>query len=84
MQVLLSLVKCPGGKLLTDMNLIDIFQACFKIGHFTGNAQKEITGRSPLEVQILLLTCERSQHGGSEDIEKERFGPCIICLGISQ
>lgn len=47
LQVLLSLVKCPGGKSLTDMNLIDIFQACFKIGHFTGNAQKEITGKVP-------------------------------------
>ena len=55
MQVLLSLVKCPGGLLLTDMNLIDIFQACFKIGHFTGNAQKEITGDLLSSVQALTM-----------------------------
>lgn len=32
-QVLLACVKCPGGSLLTNDNVINIFQACFRIGH---------------------------------------------------
>lgn len=33
LQVLLACIKCPGGWLLTNDNVINIFQACFRIGH---------------------------------------------------
>lgn len=33
LDVLVTLVKCPQGFFLTHDNLIDIFQACYRIGH---------------------------------------------------
>ena len=41
-QVLLACVKCPGGCLLTNDNVINIFQASFRIGH--GDAHKVSNG----------------------------------------
>ena len=45
-QVLLACIKCPGSHLLTNQNLIDIFQACFRIGHYQGdsNSSKGMQG----------------------------------------
>ncbi|KAI3425868.1 hypothetical protein D9Q98_007841 [Chlorella vulgaris] len=34
LDVLVACVGCPGGSLLTHDNLINIFQACYHIGHF--------------------------------------------------
>ncbi|KAK9841755.1 hypothetical protein WJX81_000904 [Elliptochloris bilobata] len=34
LQVLLACMKCPGGKLLTNDNVVSLFQACFRIGHY--------------------------------------------------
>ena len=44
-QVLLACIKCPGGPLLTNDNVINIFQACFRIGH--GDAHKVPNGVLP-------------------------------------
>ena len=44
MQVLLSCVRCPMGELLTNGGVIDIFQACFRIGHYQTERSKGMTG----------------------------------------
>ena len=46
LQVLLACIKCPGSQLLTNQNLIDIFQACFRIGHYQGDSSKGMQGNS--------------------------------------
>ena len=59
-QVLLACIKCPGSHLLTNQNLIDIFQACFRIGHYQGdsNSSKGMQG-APLPMQACnVRTCK--------------------------
>ena len=50
-QVLLACVRCPMGNLLTNSNVIDIFQACFRIGHYQTEKSKGMSG------EHRLLTC---------------------------
>jgi hypothetical protein len=47
-QVLLACVKCPGGRLLSHENILSIFQACFRIGHYQTERSKDMSGASPL------------------------------------
>ncbi|EIE18029.1 Sec7-domain-containing protein, partial [Coccomyxa subellipsoidea C-169] len=42
LQVLLACVKCPGGQLLSHDNILSIFQACFRIGHYQTERSKDI------------------------------------------
>ena len=44
MQVLLACVKCPGGELLSHENILSIFQACFRIGHYQTERSKDMSG----------------------------------------
>jgi len=53
LEVLVSLVKCPQGKMLSHSNLIDIFQACYRIGHM-----KTEKGRHSSE--MLTLASQKS------------------------
>ena len=43
-QVLLACMKCPGGKLLTNSNVVSLFQACFRIGHYQTDRGKGMSG----------------------------------------
>ena len=47
-EVLLACVRCPGGELLTHENVLSIFQACFRIGHYQTERSKDMSGSSPL------------------------------------
>lgn len=42
--MLLSCVRCSMGELLTNGSVIDIFQACFRIGHYQTEKSKGMTG----------------------------------------
>ena len=53
LEVLVSLVNCPQGKMLSHSNLIDIFQACYRIGHM-----KTEKGRHSSE--MLTLASQKS------------------------
>lgn len=48
LKVLLACVRCPGGELLTHENVLSIFQACFRIGHYQTERSKDMSGSSPL------------------------------------
>lgn len=41
LEVLGALVRCPWGKLLTSDNLLNIFQACYRIGHYTSDKGRD-------------------------------------------
>lgn len=43
-QVLSACVRCPGGDCLTNDNVIDIFHACFRIGHYQTERSKDMSG----------------------------------------
>ena len=43
-QVLVACVRCSLGELLTNGNVIDIFHACFRIGHYQPERSKGTTG----------------------------------------
>lgn len=63
-QVLLACMKCPGSHLLTNQNLIDMFQACFRIGHYQGDSSKGMQGVARLQSLSLsyttISTCRHS------------------------
>lgn len=46
LDVLVACVGCPGGSLLTHDNLINIFQACYHIGHFQTEKGRDASGAS--------------------------------------
>ena len=48
LEVLLACVRCPGGELLTHENVLSIFQACFRIGHYQTERSKDMSGTSCL------------------------------------
>jgi hypothetical protein len=37
-------MKCPGGRLLTNANVVSLFQACFRIGHYQTERGKGVSG----------------------------------------
>lgn len=37
-------MRCPGVNLLTNDNIISIFQACFRIGHYPTERSKDMSG----------------------------------------
>ncbi len=37
-------MKCPGGRLLTNGNVVSLFQACFRIGHYQTERGKGVSG----------------------------------------
>ena len=37
-------MRCPGRDLLTNDNIISIFQACFRIGHYQTERSKDMSG----------------------------------------
>ena len=37
-------MKCPGGDLLSHENILSIFQACFRIGHYQTERSKDMSG----------------------------------------
>ncbi len=43
-QVLVACMRCPGRDLLTNDNIISIFQACFRIGHYQTERSKDMSG----------------------------------------
>ncbi|KAK9918480.1 hypothetical protein WJX75_004379 [Coccomyxa subellipsoidea] len=43
LQVLLACVRCPGGRLLSHENILSIFQACFRIGHYQTERSKDMS-----------------------------------------
>ena len=44
LQVLVASMRCPGRDLLTNDNIISIFQACFRIGHYQTERSKDMSG----------------------------------------
>jgi brefeldin A-resistance guanine nucleotide exchange factor 1 len=44
LDVLVDCVGCPSGALLTNDNLINIFQACYRIGHFQTEKGRDTSG----------------------------------------
>jgi hypothetical protein len=44
LDVLVGCVGCPSGALLTNDNLINIFQACYRIGHFQTEKGRDTSG----------------------------------------
>ncbi len=44
LQVLVACMRCPGRDLLTNDNIISIFQACFRIGHYQTERSKDMSG----------------------------------------
>ena len=56
LQVLVACMRCPGRDLLTNDNIISIFQACFRIGHYQTERSKDMSGTtSDLAAQITSL-----------------------------
>ena len=51
----MACVRCPLGELLTNGNVIDIFHACFRIGHYQPERSKGTTGGASL---IKALRCD--------------------------
>ena len=45
-QVLAACMRCPGVNLLTNDNIISIFQACFRIGHYPTERSKDMSGNA--------------------------------------
>ncbi|KAL0041048.1 hypothetical protein WJX77_003321 [Trebouxia sp. C0004] len=43
LQVLVACMRCPGRDLLTNDNIISIFQACFRIGHYQTERSKDMS-----------------------------------------
>ena len=43
-KVLVACMRCPGRDLLTNDNIISIFQACFRIGHYQTERSKDMSG----------------------------------------
>ena len=37
-------MACPGGRLLSHENVLSIFQACFRIGHYQTERAKDMSG----------------------------------------
>ena len=46
-QVLAACLKSPGGRNLTDDNLIDVFHACYRIGHHENDPADRGSGKIP-------------------------------------
>lgn len=51
-------MRCPGGDYLTNDNVIDIFHACFRIGHYQTERSKDMSGAlsdndAPLQRSLL-------------------------------
>jgi hypothetical protein len=44
LDVLVACVKSQWGRLLTDDNLINIFQACYRIGHYQTEKGRDTSG----------------------------------------
>lgn len=44
LDVLVSCVKCQWGRLLTDDNLISVFEACYRIGHYQTETPRDTSG----------------------------------------
>lgn len=45
LDVLVACVETKQGHLLTDDNLINIFQACYRIGHYQTEKGRDTSGR---------------------------------------
>ncbi|KAK9828895.1 hypothetical protein WJX72_002652 [[Myrmecia] bisecta] len=43
LQVLLACIRCPGAQLMSDSNVINVFQACYRIGHFNTDRTKDMS-----------------------------------------
>ncbi len=44
LDVLVACVKSQWGRLLTDDNLINIFRACYRIGHYQTEKGRDVSG----------------------------------------
>lgn len=59
-------MKCPGGKLLTNSNVVSLFQACFRIGHYQTDRGKGMSGAaatghaSPYSGSLTCTACSLS------------------------
>lgn len=82
--MLLSCVQCPMGELLTNGNVIEIFQACFRIGHYQTERSKGMTGslRSPIWGLALLPSLAACQRITTEPLHTEPKPGIFICLHI--
>ena len=59
-QVLVACMRCPGRDLLTNDNIISIFQACFRIGHYQTERSKDMSGNSNIITMIMMETLSSS------------------------
>lgn len=59
-------MRCPGRDLLTNDNIISIFQACFRIGHYQTERSKDMSG-------MHLADCTVSDFS---NIRQKSFTPC--------
>ena len=50
-------MKCPGMELLTNDNIINMFQACFRIGHYQTERNKDQSG----QISSALLSLQQPQ-----------------------
>ncbi len=62
--MLSSCVRCAAGCNLSNQNVIDIFNACFRIGHYQTERSKDMSGMaclaSPYARNVNLLDTSQS------------------------
>ena len=63
--MLVACVRCPLGELLTNGNVIDIFHACFRIGHYQPERSKGTTGGALMPRQPAVMAWQRLRRAGS-------------------
>ena len=54
LQVLVACMRCPGRDLLTNDNIISIFQACFRIGHYQTERSKDMSGATSVLAAAMI------------------------------
>jgi len=47
-------MRCPGRDLLTNDNIISIFQACFRIGHYQTERSKDMSGAASVLAAAMM------------------------------
>ncbi|CAL8465729.1 g5265 [Coccomyxa elongata] len=82
LQVLLACVKCPGGQLLSHDNILSIFQACFRIGHYQTERSKdmsELLTQASRQVMIEMVALVISR---LKDISPEALPPAASHMEV--
>ena len=87
-------MRCPGRDLLTNDNIISIFQACFRIGHYQTERSKDMSGR---QLCVLSKMCCVLQANAETDMSSsvmavlcdrlscpQPSGHCALCVHCPQ